>query len=192
METEKAKKYLTMCQDSYRHADGSICKARSPESCPFNKKIESAEKEITGNETASSQTSSPTSVNFGDAGSVDVASILKEVNKYAEEDDESYSAKDLEEYFRSTSDWRSQSGRKRLRKYLEGVKTGSKDSVDHFRNEGNYHFYDKYRDLVGHLFSVAFDKLNNPQRSAAKRTRTFNDDAINNPSHPDYNPFYGM
>lgn len=36
-----------------KHADGSVCKASSPETCPFNKKAEKAETEITGNEISS-------------------------------------------------------------------------------------------------------------------------------------------
>lgn len=48
-----AKTYLQMCQDwapGRRHADGSACKAKSPESCPFEKKAEEADKGVSSGE----------------------------------------------------------------------------------------------------------------------------------------------
>ena len=42
---EKASKYLSLVQDEFRkHSDGSVCKAQSPETCPFNKRAESGER----------------------------------------------------------------------------------------------------------------------------------------------------
>lgn len=42
---EKASKYLSLVQDEFRkHSDGSVCKAQSPETCPFNKRAESGDR----------------------------------------------------------------------------------------------------------------------------------------------------